>query len=252
MADVTFNYKGNTIGEISASGTHTLDTQGQYCEDDIEVVYTKPAGPSGTKQIRITANGTTTEDVAAYANAEIAVNVSGGGGGNDGVTQSVKNLGNEAFRYVTTLAKSLNFKSLTTAGSRAFGGISAGLETLVLPAISSAGAYCFAESSSIKTIDFGPNMPDWNAWFFSGDSSLSTVIIRKASVAGLTNINVFNATPFASGGSGGTLYVPSSLISSYENASNWSTILGYANNSIVAIEGSAYETTYADGTIIPT
>ena len=36
--------------------------------------------PTGTKQISITANGTTTEDVAAYASAEIAVNVSGGGG----------------------------------------------------------------------------------------------------------------------------------------------------------------------------
>lgn len=47
MADITFNYKGNTIGEISASGTHTLDTQGQYCEDDIEVVYVAPGGGGG-------------------------------------------------------------------------------------------------------------------------------------------------------------------------------------------------------------
>lgn len=36
--------------------------------------------PTGTKQISITQNGTVTEDVANYANAEIAVNVSGGGG----------------------------------------------------------------------------------------------------------------------------------------------------------------------------
>jgi hypothetical protein len=35
--------------------------------------------PSGTKNISISANGTTTEDVAAYANAEITVNVSPGG-----------------------------------------------------------------------------------------------------------------------------------------------------------------------------
>lgn len=37
--------------------------------------------PTGTKQISITQNGTTTEDVTNYANAEITVNVSGGGGG---------------------------------------------------------------------------------------------------------------------------------------------------------------------------
>lgn len=35
--------------------------------------------PSGTKEISITENGTTTEDVKAYASAEITVNVSGGG-----------------------------------------------------------------------------------------------------------------------------------------------------------------------------
>lgn len=35
-------------------------------------------GPSGTKQINITANGTTTEDVTDYADAEIIVNVPAG------------------------------------------------------------------------------------------------------------------------------------------------------------------------------
>lgn len=35
--------------------------------------------PTGTKQISITENGTTTEDVSAYANAEIEVNVSASG-----------------------------------------------------------------------------------------------------------------------------------------------------------------------------
>lgn len=37
------------------------------------------AAPTGTKQITITENGTTTEDVSSYAAAEITVNVSGGG-----------------------------------------------------------------------------------------------------------------------------------------------------------------------------
>lgn len=48
----------------------------------VSAVQAIPTGitPTGTKQISITQNGTTTEDVAAYANAEIAVNVQGGSG----------------------------------------------------------------------------------------------------------------------------------------------------------------------------
>lgn len=80
MAEVTINYKDAAIATMDASGTKTLQTQGKYCEDDIEVVYARPSAPSGTKQINIMQNGTTVEDVAAYANAEITVNVQGGGG----------------------------------------------------------------------------------------------------------------------------------------------------------------------------
>lgn len=43
MADVTVKYKGNTIAEMSAAGTKTLNTSGLYCEDDIEVSYTPNA-----------------------------------------------------------------------------------------------------------------------------------------------------------------------------------------------------------------
>ena len=78
-----------------------------------------------------------------------------------------------------------------------------------------------------------------------------TMIIRNSeSVPPLGNIQAFANTKFASNGSGGTLYVPSALIDSYRAANNWSTILGYANNQIKAIEGSIYETQHADGTPI--
>lgn len=91
--------------------------------------------------------------------------------------------------------------------------------------------------------------------FYQGDhfkncTKLKTLVLRTSSVAPLAGTGIFNGTPFASGGSGGTLYVPQSLISSYQSATNWSTILGYANNQIKAIEGSIYETQYADGTPI--
>lgn len=48
MADVTINYEGNAIATMSASGTKTLQTQGKYCTDDIEVVYVSPGGGGGS------------------------------------------------------------------------------------------------------------------------------------------------------------------------------------------------------------
>lgn len=78
MADVSISYKGNTIADMSASGTKTLLTADSYCENNIVVEYTKPTASdlvSGTKSI--TENGTGI-DVTNYASVD--VNVSGGGG----------------------------------------------------------------------------------------------------------------------------------------------------------------------------
>ena len=37
MADVTIKYKGSTIAEMSGTDTKTIETAGQYCEDNIIV-----------------------------------------------------------------------------------------------------------------------------------------------------------------------------------------------------------------------
>lgn len=75
MAEVQISYKGSAIAQMNASGTKTMLTEGKYLEDDVEVTYTRPAAPTGTKNISITANGQTTEDVTAYASAQITANV---------------------------------------------------------------------------------------------------------------------------------------------------------------------------------
>lgn len=51
MSDVAINYKGNTIATMDASGMKTLLTSGKYCEDDLEVVYTKPGGSSAWTKV---------------------------------------------------------------------------------------------------------------------------------------------------------------------------------------------------------
>lgn len=120
--------------------------------------------------------------------------------------------------------------------------------------------YALASCANLEKVDLGTGgRMSGNA--FNGSSKMNYLVIRgTGAVATLSSTSVFTATPFASGGTGGTLYVPNDLIASYQAASNWSTILGYANNQIKSIESTHTDpnapidltTHYADGTLIPT
>lgn len=76
---------------------------------------------------------------------------------------------------------------------------------------------------------------------FNGSTSLTTIVLRYSSVVTLDNVSAFNNTPFKNGGTGGEIYVPSALISSYQSATNWSTVNGWGTITWKAIEGSEWE-----------
>ena len=112
----------------------------------------------------------------------------------------------------------------------------------------------FQGCTSLETADLntlGTSSRGLLATDFFGCTSLKTLILRKTDgICLLGNVNVFQNTPFASGGSGGTVYVPQALISSYQTATNWSTLYSAGSTTFAAIEGSIYENAYADGTAI--
>lgn len=113
----------------------------------------------------------------------------------------------------------------------------------------------FTNCTKLKGVDLGGNGTEdvpggINKQAFNGCTQFNILVLRSNRVLPLADINAFSSSKFASGKEGGTLYVPQALIASYQAATNWSTILGYANNSIQAIEGSIYETQYVDGTSI--
>lgn len=161
---------------------------------------------------------------------------------------------NEIFRGCTQLT-SVNLPKVGHLHTGAFRDCTA-LECIVLPVTvgysgngGTLNHTVFTNCTSLTKADLGSFTSIGTSSF--ENTALNTLILRKTSaVIALGGTNVFNNSPFASGGTGGTLYVPSALISSYQSATNWSTILGYENNNIQAIEGSQYENYYADGTQI--
>lgn len=67
-------------GELIAQSSRSVTANGTYDTTTNNSVSVAVPQPTGTKTISITENGTYTEDVADYADAEISVDVSGGGG----------------------------------------------------------------------------------------------------------------------------------------------------------------------------
>ena len=120
-------------------------------------------------------------------------------------------------------------------------------KTIVFPNWSGALNTYFLYSGNIGIVDLGPGMTELQP--NSCTSCRSVLILRRtAGVVKLGNVNALLASVFGSSGTGGTIYVPSALISSYQAANNWSTLHGYGHITWAAIEGSQYENYYADGT----
>lgn len=114
------------------------------------------------------------------------------------------------------------------------------LTTVNLPKLQTLGGNMFQGCTALEFIDL-PQATSLNATrCFYGCSNLKTIVLRYTSVVPLNNDGL-TGTQFASGGSGGTVYVPSALISSYQTASNWSTLYNAGTCTFTAIEGSPYE-----------
>lgn len=153
----------------------------------------------------------------------------------------------------------ISFPNAVGFGQSTFEGCS-GLTTVVLPKLYRFDSSVFNKCSNLATLDAGGSGSASIASYALSSSKLSTLVLRSTTMLSLGNTNAFNGSAFASSGSGGTLYVPASLVSSYTGATNWSTILGYTNNQIKSIESTHTDPTapidltlyYADGTLIPT
>ena len=168
-----------------------------------------------------------------------------------------------AFRDYSSLRYwQIPFKNFPSIGSGTFYNCTY-LPSLVLKSLNDPFyADTFYECTNLLYIDTGEALTAnraINANSFRRARNMSMLVFRSSNyMFTLSNVSAFADSPFASNGSGGTLYVPASLLSSYQSATNWSTILGYANNQIKSIESTHTDPTapidltlyYADGTPI--
>lgn len=256
----TVTYKGATLATVE-NQTKTLQTAGTWCEDDFTLTDVSGGGGEWTTEgfaNRTEPNGAIT--INASNVSDIARNAFYGCKAITELTIiGTPFFGYEAFRDCTNM-ETVNAQDLTAIKQNLFGSQTnvfygcSKLKGIVLPSLDGSAynidGMNFYNCSSMEYADIN-NLSKLANRVFSGCTVLDTLIIRKTDgVPNLQTITAFENTPFASGKAGGTLYVPSALISSYQSATNWSTILGYSTNSIQAIEGSIYETQYADGTVI--
>lgn len=170
------------------------------------------------------------------------------------IDPQVTTLAHSAF-YNRTSLTSVIVHSVTHIGSNAFYSVSA---PLAFPNLTSFAAYALYNCKS-SVVDFGATFhANIMNYLFDNATNLKNLIFRYNGIVPLVNIAQSMPPSFVSNGTGGTIYIPKTLYDhlgdgtalDYKSASNWSTIDGYGTITWAQIEGSQYETHYADGTEI--
>jgi len=145
------------------------------------------------------------------------------------------------FFYNCSALESVNLPAVANINAATVFQQCASLKSISLPSANTAtGMTIFQSCTALEFADLG-FVTSVNAYLFDKCSALKTIVLRNTALVSLANVSAFNKTPFASGGTGGSIYVPSTLIDTYKSATNWSTIDGYGTITWVALEGSEYE-----------
>lgn len=254
--------------QITENGTHDVK---QYASAEVQV----PNPSTGSQTF--TENGT--YDVTSLAEAVVNVQASGGDTLADRFTNKLTEYSNDEITTLPTSAfngcsnlTSIDLPNLTSIGAYCFSGCSkleharfdkltsvatngycfqntTNLSVLVLKSLKTLDQRAFYGSSGLQTVDLvSATSIGYNC--FQQSKKLKTLILRSPTVC--TLVDNMQDTPFggAYGTTYGTIYVPQALIESYRTATNWSSLVAEGKNTLLPIEGSIYETQYADGRLI--
>ena len=131
-------------------------------------------------------------------------------------------IGIQAFQSCRSLATA-SFPECTSILFSAFQGCYS-LTTVSFPVCTYVGSYAFRSCTALTTASF-PKCTSIGNSAFVGCNNLISLYLLNSVVCVLSNSNAFNATPIggysASAGQYGSIYVPMSLLASYQTATNW-------------------------------
>lgn len=137
----------------------------------------------------------------------------------------VTTIGSYAFQYLGYNVNEGDFEvdlpELKTTGYQAF--FINRVTRINVPKLESLNFGVFWMSIRLQTINL-PAVTSIAAMAFSECANLAEITLGSNSVVTLSNINAFGGTPYDVNGVGGIIYVPQSLISAYESATNWSSL----------------------------
>lgn len=145
-----------------------------------------------------------------------------------------------AFYYISGITGTIDFPNVRETKVGVFRNCS-GVKQILLPKNNSLGNNAFNAAAKLELADIG-HTKNISSTTFTNAAVLTELVIRKDdSPTTLAGVAAFNGTPFASGGAGGTVYVPAALIEIYKTATNWSTLYAQGTCQFAALEGSVYE-----------
>ena len=137
-------------------------------------------------------------------------------------------IGSGAFRMCSNLT-TVSFPACTSIGSYTFANDKS-LTTASFPVCTTMGGCAFQNCYRITTVSF-PAAISIGSSAFQSCWTLSSLTLGASTVCKLSNSNAFSSTPYVgySNNFSGTpyIYVPSSLIASYQSATNWTYFSSY-------------------------
>lgn len=151
----------------------------------------------------------------------------------------VTSIGTYGFYNVAALTK-IYFPEMLSVGTYAFRQCRK-ITRAYFPKATSVGTYALSRCNVLSVVDLG-QVSTIAGSVFAEDYAIKTLILRKSDgIVTLSATSAFTSTPFATNGSGGTVYCPSALIEAYQTAANWSTLFAAGTCTFVPLEGSIYE-----------